>query len=115
MGGLKKRTLRILDNYIRILLSLHFLHQEQLSTEFYIECAYNENVEMIIDLLKLVGFGKEEDKEERSEHEKETKVLLYCACPEAHALRGDMIIAIHSDFKTGHGTYHYYTFFICIK
>lgn len=70
---------------------------------------------MVIDLLKLVGFGKEEDKEERSEHEKETKVLLCCACPETRALRGDMITAIHSDFKTGHGTYHYYTFFICIK
>lgn len=65
---------------------------------------------MIIQLLKLVEFGKEGDSEKRS-----SKVLLYHVCPETNALRGDMIMAIHSDFKAGRGTYHYCTFFICIK
>lgn len=46
---------------------------------------------------------------------KELKVLLYFPSPETNVLRRDMITAIHLDFRAGHGTYLYYTFFICIK
>lgn len=62
---MKKRTLRILDKYIRILSDLQFLLQDKLSTKFYIACTYNQNLEVLIQLLKLVEFGKEGDKEEK--------------------------------------------------
>lgn len=93
----------------------NFLLMDQLSKIFYIECAYKENLEMI-PLLKLGEFGKEEDKEERSEHEKETEVPSLCAYLETDGLRVDKIMAVQSDFQAGHSTYHYYTFFlICRK
>lgn len=69
----------------------------------------------MIQFLKLGEFAKEGDKEERSEHEKENKVPLYCAYLERDALRVGKITAVQSGFKADHSTYHYYTFFFNLQ
>lgn len=73
---------------------------------------------MMIQLVKLAEFGKgNEIKKEGVGMRRKGKILSHCSCPETDALRGDLITALHSDFKAGHGTYRHYTFFflICIK
>lgn len=57
---------------------------------------------MMIQLQKVVEFGKEGDKEEKvSEHEKRHSkffLFLYFPYPEINIFRRDMVTAIHLDF-----------------